>query len=216
MTVSVDSGKRSRPLFENSTRIDYHALMDDPFCEVPWNTPFLWQEANASLRRAIRRNRHRLAAPVRLAYEQRDRLMSIFPLMDTLCRQTCPACGDICCQRAWVWADFKDLLFLHLSGIPILERQLLGRRGEHCCYFGPGGCRLERLQRPFVCTRYFCPAQTRLLRRRPGEHERLSTALQNIKVGRQAMEDQFIQTMLARPGIRDTHRENCRPTRVIG
>jgi hypothetical protein len=181
--------------------------MDNLFCEIPWNTPLLWQEANASLKREIRCNRYKLDAPVRLARKQRDQLMSIFPLMDELCEQTCRACGDICCQRAWVWADFKDLLFLHLNSIPILERQLLGRRGEHCCYFGPGGCRLKRLQRPFVCTRYFCPAQTRLLRQRPREHERLSTALQNIKVERQTMEDQFIQAIFARSGVWDTNRK---------
>jgi hypothetical protein len=168
----------------------------EPFPAIPWNTPALWQAANAGLDRSMAHHRHRLTACLRMADHLRGQLQSIFPLMDALCQGTCPECREICCRHAWVWADFKDLLFLKLAGIPVPGRQLLGRRGEHCRYAGSKGCRLDRLQRPFVCTWYFCPAQTRLLRGQPAEHARLSAALKQIKDGRRRMEAQFIQTLL--------------------
>ncbi len=166
--------------------------MGNPTPAIPWNTPVLWQEANASLTRGISHNRFRLAAAFESASRLRRQLMSIFPLMDGLCRQSCPDCTAICCQHAWVWADFKDLLFYHLADIPVPVQQLLERRGEHCRYASPEGCRLDRLQRPFVCTWYICPAQTRLLSKQPAEQARLSAMLEQIKNERRRMEDQFI------------------------
>jgi hypothetical protein len=169
--------------------------MGDPIPSVPWNTPTLWTEANASLARSAAGNRHRLTDAYQTADRLRDLLLSIFPIMDDLCQQTCPDCTDICCQHAWVWADFRDLLFWHLAGIPVPDHQPLSRRGEHCCYTSSRGCRLERLQRPFVCTWYICPAQTRLLQGHPEQQARLSAVLQQTKDERRQMEDQFIQAV---------------------
>lgn len=169
--------------------------MGDPMHSIPWNTKALWKEANLALDLNVSRHRHRLTDAFRLAAGLRDRLLSIFPLMDRLCQHTCPNCTDICCQHAWVWADFRDLLFYHLAGIPVPDQQLLGRRGEHCPYAGPMGCRLDRLQRPFVCTWYVCPAQTGLLHGRPENQVHLSAMLSQIKIERRRMENQFIQAL---------------------
>lgn len=169
--------------------------MDNPYPTVPWNTPGTWQEANDSLRRCLRHNRRRLDEPLDLANKLVAQLTSIFPLMDRLCGQTCPACTDICCQRAWVWADFRDLLFLHLAGIPAPDRQLLFRQGDHCRYSGPDGCRLDRIRRPFVCTWYLCPAQTKHLRKEPVNMKLISDSLQQIKRCRQKMENSFIRAV---------------------
>jgi hypothetical protein len=166
--------------------------MDDRFSATPWNTSELWLEANACLDRSIRHNRHRLNDVVRLAEELRGQLIAIFPYMDTLCRSTCPACPDSCCRRAWVWADFKDLLFLHLAGIAPPDRQLISRRGGRCRCGGTQGCRLDRIQRPFICTWYLCPEQTRTLNKWPAQRDRLMQTLQWIKRHRRVMEDRFI------------------------
>ena len=173
--------------------------MNDNIPTIPWNTPDLWQEANVCLSRSVAKNRHRLSESFRLATSLRDRFLSIFPLMDSLCSQTCPDCKDICCRHAWVWADFKDLLFLHLSDVPVPGRQLLNRREEHCRYASPLGCQLDRLQRPFVCTWYLCPAQTRMLQTMSTEQSRLKAILQQIKAERRLMEEQFILILFSNP-----------------
>ncbi|BBO69323.1 hypothetical protein DSCA_32530 [Desulfosarcina alkanivorans] len=169
--------------------------MTAPLSAIPWNTPALWCEANASLADALRTHWSALAGNHRQARQARRLLESIFPRMDILCEQACPACTDVCCQRAWVWADFRDLLFFHLAGIPPPERQLLSQPGDHCRYAGPDGCRLERLQRPFVCTWYLCPAQMRHLRQTPAEMKKVSESLQLIKRLRREMEASFIEAV---------------------
>ena len=169
--------------------------MDSHLSSVPWHTLALWQEANACLADTMQQNQLVLAEPHRQAQRMHRRLEWIFPLMDRLCRKTCPDCKNICCRRAWVWADFKDLLFLHLTGIPVPDGQLLDRQGGHCRYGSPDGCRLDRIRRPFVCTWYLCPAQTRLLDHQPAEKHNLSRILEQIKNDRKRMEASYIQAV---------------------
>lgn len=173
----------------------YHGTMDDPSTTIPWNRPALWREANTALAMTVRHHRRGMAGAIQTAEKIHRRLESVFPRMEDLCRQTCPRCLDNCCQRAWVWADFKDLLFYHLAGIIPPEQQLLGARGEHCRYAGPFGCRLDRFQRPFVCSWYLCPAQTLLLQNSPADRDDLVTSLQWVQAARRRLEAQFIQTV---------------------
>jgi hypothetical protein len=105
------------PDIEKWPQTVYDRPMQAPFSSIPWNTPALWCEANASLAAAVGRNRPVLAEPQRQAGRIQRLYQLTFPLMDRLCSETCPDCTDICCRRAWVWADFKDLLFFHLADI---------------------------------------------------------------------------------------------------
>ena len=163
---------------------------------IPWNTPVLWQAANDHLNQDVMRNRHRLNEAIEAAKSAKHQIASLFPLMDGLCQQTCPTCTDNCCLRARVWADFRDLLFYHLAEIPVPDCPLLSQENEHCRHAGPRGCRLHRLQRPFVCTWYVCPPQMELLKAQPEEHRRLVATLQQIKTHRRSMEDLFIQAIM--------------------
>lgn len=169
--------------------------MHPDFSAIPWNTTALWHEANACLAETIANHRAILTDTRRQAHRTQQLLQRIAAPMDNLCRRTCPDCTNICCQRAWVWVDFKDLLFFHLADIAPPERQLLNRQGDHCRYVGASGCRLDRIQRPFVCTWYLCPAQTRLLGYKRAEKQRLSTTLQQIKDCRRQMESAFIRAV---------------------
>ena len=160
---------------------------------VPWSQPGTWHEANAALMHLMRHNHLALDVCRMLANRLKADLTAIFPLMERLCRQTCTSCADICCRRAWVWIDFRDLLFLHLAEVAVPGRQLLGATGKPCRYIAAGGCRLARIQRPFVCTWYLCPAQTRFLDRRPDEKRWLFDAVRRIKDRRRDMEERYIQ-----------------------
>jgi hypothetical protein len=168
----------------------------NPFCSVPWNTIASWQEANSSLSTSLKRNRSGLTDCRRHAGHLRHLLEGLFPLMEDLCRQACPDCADICCQRAWVWVDFKDLLFMHLAEIALPPQQLLGKQGDRCRYVGHAGCSLDRLQRPFICTWYLCPAQSRLLDRQPAGKQHLSQTLEQIKDHRKRIEASYIQAVV--------------------
>lgn len=167
--------------------------MDALLSFIPWNSPTLWQEANAAVEHHLQRNRRAMSDSRHAAGEIRSRFASIFPIMDRLCGATCHDCTDICCQHACVWIDFKDLLFLHLAAIPVPDHQLIDHRGERCRYGAPDGCRLDRLQRPYVCTWYLCPAQSALLKKEPMALRQVTSSLEQIKQLRQLMENAFIQ-----------------------
>lgn len=169
--------------------------MDTPSFNMPWNTPAAWTEANASLVAAIAKHSAGMTDLFVQAHQIRQRLETLFPLMDSLCRETCPDCSDVCCRRAWIWADFRDLLFYHLADVTPPYSQLIGTDSSHCRFAGPRGCRLDRIRRPFVCTWYLCPAQTSLLDHQPAEKCNLSRILEQIKSQRRKMEMAFIYTV---------------------
>ena len=183
--------------------------MDKVFSTVPWNTPDLWQAANESLSAAIVQNQPAMADLICRAHAIQRLYEALFPPMDGICRRTCPTCKDRCCRRAWVWADFKDLLFFHLVGIHPPKRQLLHQKGDRCRYASADGCRLNRIQRPFVCTWYLCPAQTRILNELPVTRDMLTTTIDQIKAARRQMEDRFIAVVVGKRSCGSTWRRDC-------
>jgi hypothetical protein len=131
----------------------------------PWGGAAAWQAAEDSLAQAVGRHRPRVAAAAGCAAEIRARLAQLAPVMTALGSLTCSRCLSSCCERARVWFDFRDLLYLHLSGQPRPAAQLRRHLHDPCRYLGAAGCRLPRPLRPWVCTWYLCPQQTALLGR---------------------------------------------------
>lgn len=129
---------------------------------IPWQDQAEWQQNLESIkdgRSTGSRDQHDLMA---IAGKVRELYNSLEPLLDKLCQQSCPSCTDICCARATVWYDEKDLLFLTLAGKELPDRQIHRIKGRDCSCLGTHGCRLPRWRRPFICTWYICPAQKAL------------------------------------------------------
>jgi hypothetical protein len=163
---------------------------------VPWSSDSEWQEINAVLADLIRRRRSRLDRPRRMAQMIEARLTRLFGMMEGLCRRTCAYCPNPCCLHAKVWLDFTDLVFLHLTGHPVPERQPIRRYEEVCCYWQARGCRLARISRPWICTWYLCPAQTSRIRRRPVvEYRGLEDEIRGIQAARRGFEGVFLEMM---------------------
>ncbi|AQV00242.1 MULTISPECIES: hypothetical protein [Desulfococcus] len=122
----------------------------------------------------------------------RLRTASVALLLDGLCRRTCPHCPDPCCLSAKVWFDMTDLLTIYLNGMPMPEAQPISQWTAVCRYAGCHGCRLERRDRPWICTWYLCPAQTALLRRSEGPaREDWAAAVTEIKTLRAELKRWF-------------------------
>jgi hypothetical protein len=123
-----------------------------------------------------------------------DRLATLCLAADRLCRSTCRFCPDPCCENAWAWFDFKDLLFMHLCGMETPGGQTLSTPGDRCRYLGHRGCRLARLTRPWVCTWYACPPQAARLRRMPeARRAAFEGTVKRVKAERAALETAFIR-----------------------
>lgn len=160
----------------------------------PWGDVEDWRQVNDAVRYLIGRHKANLGPVMETARYIETLLKSFFPLQDQLVQETCVGCQCPCCETATVWYDFCDILFNHLTGQELTERQLIGKQGDICGCFSHRGCVMPRLSRPWVCTLYFCPQQMHRIRVRGQEVKNASDQLiHDIRVARKKLETSFIQ-----------------------
>lgn len=158
----------------------------------PWADPDAWKRVNGSLS-AVRADLYPALSEARVpAGRLADLMGRATDPFHCLCQATCIHCVDPCCLKAKVWFDLWDLVFLHLTDRDLPPGQPIRHlRGETCRYLGPGGCRLHRLSRPWICTWYLCPTQTARLRGDAGPGD-LVGMIQEMKVVRREMAARFL------------------------
>ncbi len=162
--------------------------------EPPWKNVDSWREANHTVSFLIERYGNHLHETKSLVRNLCRKMVSLFPLLEEVCRATCTYCPDPCCFAAYAWFDFKDLLFVHLNGLAMPPAQLMTDRKMVCRYLGVRGCTLERIARPWICTWYLCPVQLAVLRADVacGKKAFFHETATKIRVGRKKMETAFI------------------------
>jgi hypothetical protein len=159
---------------------------------VPWRNSRAWRNVHEAVGRMLRGNPSFKADALRKGRQIKEGLERLFPIMDRLCSGTCPVCPDPCCRRATLWFDFRDVLFSHVGKLPVPPRQIAREPNGACIHLGPTGCRLPRLQRPWICTFYVCPAQSALLKDSfAGDDVRVSFIVGQIKAVRKELEMKF-------------------------
>ena len=163
----------------------------------PWKQPVEWAAIHKTLAQTILDKRKQLAKPLCMAKEICRQLEITAQQMDSLGLRTCCSCEDVCCRKARIWADFRDLLFLHMTGQALPLVQTISHLNQVCRYLDSRGCTLPRLSRPFVCTWYLCPAQVSLLQTEPENDgwKGLRDTLQSIKNSRINMENAFVAAL---------------------
>lgn len=153
-----------------------------------------WRPTNLALARLLKRHRQALGKAIRLAGDIADRMDTLTPLMEALCRRTCRFCPEPCCITLTVWIDFRDLLLLHLLEKPIPVRQAATDPGQACPYLSWRGCRLPPDMRPWMCTQYVCPTQAQVLKQTGRTTmAALSVSVKQIERQRFAMEAEVIR-----------------------
>lgn len=93
-----------------------------------------------------------------------DGYAEIEAVLERVCIASCTTCTDVCCARATVWYDERDLLVMYLNTAALPKSQIYRRPDGSCCNLTPSGCRLPRSERPFICTWYICPEQNTILK----------------------------------------------------
>ncbi len=161
---------------------------------VPWQKEQVWQEVAQYFQTMDRACRESLDPVRTLALSIRQSLERLSEPMDELCAVSCPDCRDICCERATIWYDFKDLAYHYFAfGYlpPEQIRKIKGPGRAPCCsMLTETGCSLPRSRRPFVCTWYICPAQRSMLGT-PSCHADLAKIPELVKSLRNRLEDRF-------------------------
>ena len=184
---------------------------------VPWASAAAWREGQLSLTRTLAASRADLDDAAALAGRIVHRYNLAGDLFDELADVTCGSCRRPCCLDAKVWLDFKDLLFIHLSGRQPPPGQLRGGWWGRCRYLTANGCGLPRALRPWVCTWYICPDQRHAIARGlPGAPARLARWWSEIAAWRDRMELAFINavhrpTDRVAPLLGDAHGRSIQP-----
>jgi hypothetical protein len=162
----------------------------------PWSAVTDWVALNRGFQYLIRKSSGSLHAAQQTARRIENDLLLLGALFDELADATCARCPRSCCRDARVWLDFKDLLFIHLSGQLPPAHQLRREMDERCRFLTPTGCCLPRLSRPWVCTWYVCPAQREVLSRDLIMGEvRLARLRRDVGRMRDRMEDEFVRAV---------------------
>jgi hypothetical protein len=93
-----------------------------------------------------------LAGEVKAAYEE------VSPLIEEFTSRVCPSCESVCCIDRHGTHETADLAFLSAIGESPPGDPPLADDTSPCRQLGQKGCTIQRWQRPYRCTWYFCPA----------------------------------------------------------
>ncbi|MCK5695307.1 MAG: hypothetical protein KAH62_01665 [Desulfobacula sp.] len=165
---------------------------------IPWYTAEEWNQVFLFIKRVDDLYGQKLVIVYKTADQIRQRFEKISGSIEKVCSNTCIYCEDICCIRATIWFDFKDLLYIYfgLNKFPTFQiiKNSSGNRERACCHFAEKGCMLSRLERPFVCTWYFCPEQNIYITLHYQKMmQNFEQILMEIKDLRNKMEEEFIR-----------------------
>jgi hypothetical protein len=174
---------------------DAASPMMPTFWQIPGGMPQSrsWTASNCALARLLARHRRRLTKAVSMAVAIRQCIDELLPSMRALRRRTCRFCPEPCCITNTVWFDFRDLLVLHLLNAPLPARQAATDPGENCPFLGCSGCQLPWHIRPWMCVKYLCPTQRKILKRkgRPAPAA-LYGRIEKIETSRSRMESEVL------------------------
>jgi len=168
---------------------------------IPWQSFEEWHQVFLSIKRIDKLHKNRLGKVYGAAIRIKQKFEVLSEPMEKLCSQTCIYCEDICCVRATIWYDLKDLLYIYFGLNTFPKSQIIKKTKRNqekaCCHFSEKGCRLSRLERPFVCTWYICSVQKKYETRHHQKiNQNFDQTLLEIKNLRNKMEDEFIRISL--------------------
>lgn len=166
---------------------------------IPWQSAEEWQETRQFIHTIDKVNKNDFGQIYTFAASARKLFEEISSPMDDICSAVCVKCRDICCEKATIWYDFKDLLYLYFAFNTLPESQItknIKKDGStsHCTHLTETGCALSRLKRPFVCTWYICSAQKQFISSgAQKDHSQIQSKIEKIKLLRNSMESGFCQ-----------------------
>lgn len=163
---------------------------------IPWMAPQQWQEAQLGIATIVKALKNQAAAVDSFLGVIKDSFSELEEIAQELCELTCASCDSVCCVKATVWYDQRDLLYLVLATGKFPTQQINKNSGV-CSHLQADGCCLKRHQRPFICTWYVCTTQKELLAQAPEKKERLNQSIMKIQQARKELETLAVQVTSA-------------------
>jgi hypothetical protein len=165
---------------------------------IPWESEEDWAQVALSISKtisALSPQGAELGSIMTLAQQIVQGYAELETVLEEVCSTSCPACQDVCCSRATVWYDLKDLLLVYLNTGTLPERQIYKLPGHSCCNLTPSGCRLLRSGRPFICTWYICPDQKNVIEGFPDSEAKLALfrTIDRLKTARKELGKWYVR-----------------------
>jgi len=162
---------------------------------IPWTSEEDWAEMRLSIAGTALAMGPEAASLQALSSRIVQKYKEIDMVLERVCLQSCPSCIEVCCTRATVWYDVRDLLVIYFATGILPTRQICRRDDHSCCNLTATGCSLERVARPFLCTWYICPAQKILLGEFSGGESKnmVSSVINEIKAARKELEEAYVK-----------------------
>jgi hypothetical protein len=164
---------------------------------TPWVSEEDWAQVVFSVSKAIEAIGVKADTMRTISQQIVKAYADIATVLDTVCLTSCPACSEVCCARATVWYDLKDLLTIYLNTDAFPAKQICRLPDHSCCNLTPSGCRLIRSDRPFICTWYICPDQKIVFDEHLNNGEGLGVlrVINDIKKARKELEHLYISAV---------------------
>lgn len=159
---------------------------------IPWIHGYDWEQVVQGIELAAPRIGVRAGTLKDLAEQITSNYNLVEAQQEKLCACSCTVCLDVCCVKATVWYDFKDLLYLYFATGGLPDRQIRKTDENCCCHLTPSGCSIARNARPFICSWYICAAQKQDMNSLSGEGRELLERLDQLKLLRKSLESRYI------------------------
>ena len=130
---------------------------------IPWTDEEAWTQVELAIRRTVASMGGEAAILQRYSRQIIKAYAELDMVLENVCLLSCLKCTDVCCTKATVWYDLKDLLSIYLNTGTIPDRQIFRTADHSYCNLTSSGCRLKRSDRPFICTWYICPDQKKVI-----------------------------------------------------
>jgi hypothetical protein len=165
--------------------------------QVVWQDEEVWLQVRSSVQQICTRLGNQNIAIKAVAEDIAAGYAAVDPELELLCGQTCICCLDVCCLKATVWYDLRDLLFLYLSSGRLPIAQIHRNFDNSCSHLSSSGCVLARPERPFICTWYICHMQKTVLATQAENDcaKSLSQKIGDIQVKRKLLEDMCVSAV---------------------
>ena len=167
---------------------------------IPWESEEAWVQVVLSIGKtisALSTHGSEITSIRTLAQQIVQEYTELETVLEQVCLTSCSKCEDVCCSRATVWYDLKDLLLIYLNTGTLPNRQIYKKPDHSCCNLTSSGCPLIRSERPFICTWYICSDQKKVLDGLPESKNKLAIfrTIDKIKTARKELEEEYVKAI---------------------
>ncbi len=156
------------------------------FPELNLNDPDGLKSAKEKIKEILAQKPVSFLEMLRIGRDIRDEYSRLEPLLQEFTEGFCARCKDPCCVNRHGFPDFEDLVVQKCLGIRARTCEKGLKDTGPCQCLGPMGCVLNRLERSYRCTWYFCEeVLDEFQKRAPGEFMSFEEICEEISRDRQ-------------------------------